>query len=83
MLLDDYESARPPRRSHTELVLSRKDREDILIEWGATFHEVSKRRVKAIRHQLEQTKRALYILHVSSAPCSYLIDIYLTFGTDY
>lgn len=40
MPLDEYESARPGRRGHMELVLSRQRREEILIEWGATFTEI-------------------------------------------
>jgi len=40
MPIDEYESARPERRSQPELVLTRQDREEILIEWGATFHEI-------------------------------------------
>lgn len=40
MGFEEYESARPPRRRQPELILTRQDREEILIEWGATFHEI-------------------------------------------
>jgi len=40
MPLNDYESARPSRRSQNDLILTRQDREELLIEWGATFSEI-------------------------------------------
>lgn len=40
MKLDDFEVARPHRRSQPELVLTRQDREELLVEWGVTFHEI-------------------------------------------
>ncbi|GKY93134.1 hypothetical protein MPSEU_000281500 [Mayamaea pseudoterrestris] len=40
MLVDDYEAARPPRKHLPQLVLTRQDREEILIEWGASFNEI-------------------------------------------
>jgi hypothetical protein len=40
MRLDDYESVRPERRPQLELILSRQDREELLLEWGATFPQV-------------------------------------------
>jgi hypothetical protein len=40
MNVEEYESARPIRRTQHELVLTRQDREEILIEWGATFNDI-------------------------------------------
>jgi hypothetical protein len=40
MNVEEYEAARPVRRTQHELVLTRQDREQILIEWGATFNEI-------------------------------------------
>lgn len=40
MNVEEYEAARPIRRTQHELVLTRQDREQILIEWGATFNEI-------------------------------------------
>jgi hypothetical protein len=47
--LDDYESTRPPRRQQLDLVLTRQDREDILLEWGASFSEI----IEAIRSNVK------------------------------
>jgi hypothetical protein len=47
--LDDYESTRPPRRQQLDLVLTRQDREDILLEWGASFSEI----IEAIRSNIK------------------------------
>jgi hypothetical protein len=38
--LDDYEKLRQPRRRQRELILTRQAREEILLEWGANFHEI-------------------------------------------
>mmetsp|Transcript_22067 Transcript_22067/g.61329 ORF Transcript_22067/g.61329 Transcript_22067/m.61329 type:complete len:514 (-) Transcript_22067:226-1767(-) len=46
--LDVYESNRRPRRSNVELVLTRQEREEILVEWGASFNEI----VEAIRSNI-------------------------------
>jgi hypothetical protein len=40
MNLEEFEQARPIRRTQHELILTRQDREEILIEWGATFNEI-------------------------------------------
>lgn len=40
MLIDEYEEARPPRKQLPQLVLTRQDREEILVEWGASYHDV-------------------------------------------
>ena len=40
MLLDDYEAARPPRKQLPDLVLTRQDREEILVEWGVSFNDI-------------------------------------------
>jgi hypothetical protein len=40
MNLEEFEAARPPRKTQHELILTRQDREEILIEWGATFNEI-------------------------------------------
>ena len=39
--VDDFENARlDQRRSQPELVLTRQMREELLLEWGASFHEI-------------------------------------------
>ena len=43
--IDEYEDSRPIRRTQVDLVLTRQEREEILLEWGAQFHEI----VDAIR----------------------------------
>jgi hypothetical protein len=40
MPVDEYEAARPERRPQMQLILTRQDREEILIEWGATFPQI-------------------------------------------
>lgn len=49
MHVDDYESARPNRRDQLELVLTRQSREELLLEWGASFQEI----IDAIRHNVK------------------------------
>jgi hypothetical protein len=49
MHFDDYESLRPPRREALDLVLTRQDREELLLEWGATFNQI----IEAIRNNIK------------------------------
>lgn len=42
--LDEYEKSKESKQSY-ELVLTRQEREQLLVEWGATFHEI----IEAIR----------------------------------
>jgi hypothetical protein len=49
MHFDEYESVRPPRREALDLVLSRQDREELLLEWGATFQQI----IEAIRTNIK------------------------------
>lgn len=48
MRLDDYESVRPSRRSQLDLILTRQDREELLLEWGSTFQQI----IDAIRSNI-------------------------------
>jgi len=44
--VDDYEKTKPTFKLHTsELILSRQDREELLLDWGATFQDI----IEAIR----------------------------------
>lgn len=45
MDINQYERSRDNRRTQSELVLTRQAREELLIEWGATFHDI----IEAIR----------------------------------
>ena len=47
--MDEYETARAPRRRDVDLVLTRQDREEILIEWGANFNQI----IEAIRSTIK------------------------------
>lgn len=47
--MDEYESERPPRREQPDLVLSRQEREELLVEWGASFQEI----IDAIRTSIK------------------------------
>jgi hypothetical protein len=49
MHFDEYESVRPPRREALDLVLTRQDREELLLEWGATFQQI----IEAIRTNIK------------------------------
>jgi hypothetical protein len=49
MHFDEYESVRPPRREALDLVLTRQDREELLLEWGATFQQI----IEAIRANIK------------------------------
>jgi hypothetical protein len=49
MHFDEYESVRPPRRDSLDLVLTRQDREELLLEWGATFQQI----IEAIRTNIK------------------------------
>jgi hypothetical protein len=49
MRFDEYESLRPPRRDALDLVLTRQDREELLLEWGATFNQI----IEAIRSNIK------------------------------
>jgi hypothetical protein len=49
MHFDEYESVRPPRREALDLVLTRQDREELLLEWGATFNQI----IEAIRSNIK------------------------------
>uniref|UniRef100_A0A7S2VI43 Uncharacterized protein n=1 Tax=Entomoneis paludosa TaxID=265537 RepID=A0A7S2VI43_9STRA len=48
--IDEYESNRKPRRSQIDLVLTRQEREEILLDWGASFQEI----VDSIRSNIRQ-----------------------------
>ncbi|KAL7579494.1 hypothetical protein ACA910_007871 [Epithemia clementina (nom. ined.)] len=59
--VDDFESKRSSRRSQAELVLSRQQREAIMMEWGASVHEI----VEAIRSNVRaknQRRHSVYSL---------------------
>ena len=47
--LYDYETNRPPRRIQPQLVLSRQEREELLVEWGASFQEI----IESIRSNIK------------------------------
>lgn len=47
--IDEYESERLPRREQPDLVLSRQEREELLVEWGASFQEI----IDAIRSNIK------------------------------
>jgi hypothetical protein len=49
MHFDEYERLRPPRREALDLVLTRQDREELLLEWGATFNQI----IEAIRSNIK------------------------------
>jgi hypothetical protein len=49
MYLDEYESSRPERKNQLDLVLTRQDREELLLEWGATFQQI----IEAIRANIK------------------------------
>lgn len=49
MHFDEYESVRPRRREALDLVLTRQDREELLLEWGATFQQI----IEAIRTNIK------------------------------
>ena len=38
--VDTYEEARPYRRSQIDMVLTREEREEILMHWGVSFHDI-------------------------------------------
>ena len=59
--VDDYESRRSARRTQAELVLSRQQREAIMLEWGASVHEI----VDAVRSNVRaknQRRHSVYSL---------------------
>jgi hypothetical protein len=48
--LDEYENTKPWRSSSVaDFVLTRQDREELLVEWGASFHEI----IEAIRANIK------------------------------
>lgn len=47
--LDEYEKVKPYKKSHQHLILSRQDREAILMEWGASFNQI----IDAIRQNIK------------------------------
>lgn len=47
--IDEYESERRPRREQPDLVLSRQEREELLVEWGASFQDI----IEAIRSNVK------------------------------
>jgi hypothetical protein len=49
MEFDAYERVRPRRRESVDLVLTRQDREELLLEWGATFQQI----IEAIRSNIK------------------------------
>ena len=58
MNLEDYETTRPPRRSHFEMVLPRKVRQDMLKrEWDVTQREIAEsvRRNIKVKNQRKST----------------------------
>lgn len=61
MNLYEYESIRKKRRNQRELTLSRMDREDLLLEWGATFNEIidAIRANVKIKHQRRRTVNSI------------------------
>jgi hypothetical protein len=60
--VDDYEQERKgARRSPRALVLTRQDREELLLEWGVTFHDIidSIRSNVKVKHQRRRTVNAI------------------------
>ena len=57
MNLEDFESARPPRRAQMDLVLSRGERHRLLVEWGASGQDVIEaiRMIIRVKNQRRQT----------------------------
>lgn len=47
--IDDYENDRPTRREQPDLVLSRQEREELLVEWGEAFQDI----IDAIRSNIK------------------------------
>jgi hypothetical protein len=58
--VDDYERLRQPRRSQ-QLILTRKVREKLLLEWGAKSHEIldAIRTNVRVKHQRRRTVNAI------------------------
>jgi hypothetical protein len=67
MGLEEYEAARRPRKQLPQLVLTRQQREEILIEWGATVNEVR------LLCRICQTLSDL-VMHLSHAVFSVLLS---------
>ncbi|GAX26141.1 hypothetical protein FisN_18Hh257 [Fistulifera solaris] len=59
--INDYESVRQRRRNQRELTLSRMAREELLLEWGATFNEIIEaiRTNVKIKHQRRRTVNSI------------------------
>ena len=59
--IDEYENRRPPRREQADLVLSRQEREELLVEWGASFQDIidSIRTGIKIKNQRRSTVNAI------------------------
>lgn len=57
MKLEDFESARPPRRAQMDLVLTRGERHRLLVEWGASGQDVIEaiRMIIRVKNQRRQT----------------------------
>lgn len=55
--IDSFESSKPYKKSASHLVLSREEREAILLNWGASFHDIieSVRGNLKIKNQRRQT----------------------------
>lgn len=55
--LDSYEEARPYRKASSRLILSREEREALLLNWGASFHDIveSVRGNIKVKNQRRQT----------------------------
>jgi hypothetical protein len=47
--IDTYEESRPNRKFSSRLILSREQREELLLNWGASFHDI----VESIRGNLK------------------------------
>jgi len=47
--IDRYEASRYPKRSTSRLILSREEREALLLNWGASFHDI----IEAVRGNLK------------------------------
>ena len=70
MNLEDYENTRPPRRSHFEMVLPRKVRQDMLRrEWDVTQRQIAEsvRRNIKIKNQRKSTFQNLGVQGVEEA----------------
>lgn len=61
MKVNEYESVRDRRRNQGELALSRMAREELLLEWGATFNEIidAIRTNVKIKHQRRRTVNSI------------------------